>query len=153
MSVRVRSLQAADSARWRDLFQQYITFYQATVAGDVIDLTWQRLLAGADGMAGLVSIDDADTITGLAVIVFHRSSWAADWYCYLEDLFVDPACRGQGIGQALIEAVYTEADRRGASRTYWATHTDNATARRLYDHLAKVSPFVQYVRDENGPTG
>ncbi|MEQ1670829.1 MAG: GNAT family N-acetyltransferase, partial [Hyphomicrobium sp.] len=34
-----------------------------------------------------------------------------------------------------------------ASRTYWATHTDNATARRLYDRLAKVSPFVQYVRD------
>lgn len=146
MPVKVRPVMPGDEARWRDLFQQYITFYEARVADEVIALTWQRLLDRADGMAGFVSIDETDTITGLAVAVFHRSSWADTWYCYLEDLFVDPACRRAGTGRALIEAVYAEADARGASRTYWVTHRDNATARRLYDSLAELSPFVQYVR-------
>jgi len=27
----------------------------------------------------------------------HRSTWSNDFYCYLEDLFVDPARRGKGI--------------------------------------------------------
>jgi GNAT superfamily N-acetyltransferase len=61
-------------------------------------------------------------------------------------LFVDPAARGKGVGRALIEAVYDEADNRGATCTYWATMGNNATARRLYDGLATLSPFVQYRR-------
>jgi GNAT superfamily N-acetyltransferase len=50
------------------------------------------------------------------------------------------------VGRALIEATYREADKRGATRTYWATMEGNATARRLYDRLAKLSGFVQYRR-------
>ena len=53
---------------------------------------------------------------------------------------------GQGIGRALIEAVYSEADAKGCTRTYWATKSDNAAARRLYDDVAMLSPFVQYRR-------
>ena len=68
------------------------------------------------------------------------------YYCYLEDLFVDIDTRRTGTGRALIEAVYREADRLGATRTYWATKEDNRTARRLYDRLATLSPFVQYRR-------
>ncbi|HEX5600631.1 MAG TPA: GNAT family N-acetyltransferase, partial [Hyphomicrobiaceae bacterium] len=67
-------------------------------------------------------------------------------YCYLEDLFVRPAERGKGIGRALIEAVYKEADARQCTRTYWATQEFNYRARMLYDQLATKSPFVQYRR-------
>jgi GNAT superfamily N-acetyltransferase len=78
--------------------------------------------------------------------VFHPSTWSPTAYCYLEDLFVAREARHHGTGEALIEAVYKEADKRGATRTYWATKEDNATARRLYDRVAKLSPFVQYRR-------
>ena len=106
MSVAVRALALEDEVRWRDLFQQYIVFYKANVAPDIIDLTWQRLINGADGMAGLVAEVPGIGVAGIVVCVFHRSSWSATWYCYLEDLFVDPASRGQGVGRALIEGVY-----------------------------------------------
>ena len=147
MSARVRRLQARDRAQWLALFKGYIAFYQAEVAEDVIETTWRRMLAGDDDFhIGLVAVDAGDAPIGLAHLLFHRSTWSAGWYCYLEDLFVDPTRRRQGAGRALIEAVYREADARGASRTYWMTERGNDTARALYDSLATLSPFVQYRR-------
>jgi GNAT superfamily N-acetyltransferase len=78
--------------------------------------------------------------------VFHRSTWSPTTYCYLEDLYVDRGVRRHGTGRALIEAVYKEADKRGSTRTYWATKADNRQARRLYDRVSSLSDFVQYRR-------
>jgi GNAT superfamily N-acetyltransferase len=147
MNVRVRALEARDKARWLELFKGYIAFYKATVAEDVIETTWERLIAGErDFHVALVAVDDADEAIGLAHILFHRSTWSPTWYCYLEDLFVDPARRKKGTGRALMEATYAAADARGCSRTYWVTQDFNDTARALYDQLATKSPFVQYRR-------
>ena len=146
MAIRVRPVAAKDKARWLELFRGYVTFYEAEVPEPVIAVTWQRLLSGSDNMVGLVAVDETDTPLGFAALVFHRSTWSDSWYCYLEDLFVDPAVRGSGTGRALIEATYAEADRRGASRTYWATAETNARARLLYDRIAELTPFVQYRR-------
>lgn len=144
--LSVRPIAAHDEVRWRELFQDYVTFYGSVVTETVIALTWRRLLAGEDGMTGLVAVDGADRPIGLAHLVFHRSTWSETWYCYLEDLFVDPAVQGSGVGRALINATYAEADRRGATRTYWATQETNTTARRLYDRAGVLTEFVQYRR-------
>jgi GNAT superfamily N-acetyltransferase len=146
MKISVRPVEATDEGPWLALFRDYITFYEATVPEDVIALTWQRLLSRADNMMALVAADEAGRALGIAALVFHRSTWSPSWYCYLEDLFVAPAARGTGIGRALIEATYAEADRRGASRTYWATQEKNETARTLYDRLGQLTDFVQYRR-------
>ena len=146
MKISVRPVEATDEGPWLALFRDYITFYEATVPEDVIALTWQRLLSRADNMMALVAADEAGRALGIAALVFHRSTWSPSWYCYLEDLFVAPAARGRGIGRALIEATYAEADRRGASRTYWATQDKNETARTLYDRLGQLTDFVQYRR-------
>jgi len=147
MSVRVRPLESRDKPVWLILFKGYIEFYQATVPEDVIETLWQRLMRGLEGFhSALVAVDDADSPIGFAHILLHRSTWSNGHYCYLEDLFVDPAQRGKGVGRALIEAVYAHADAQGCSRTYWMTQETNATARALYDRVASKSPFVQYRR-------
>jgi GNAT superfamily N-acetyltransferase len=147
MSVRVRRLEEKDKRAWLGLFKGYIAFYKATVPDEVIETTWSRLVAGAEGFhIALVAVDEADVPLGLAHLLIHRSTWTPTWYCYLEDLFVDPARRKKGTGRALIEAVYREADARQCSRTYWVTQEFNYAARTLYDQVATKSPFVQYRR-------
>jgi GNAT superfamily N-acetyltransferase len=147
MSTRIRRLQERDKPVWLGLFKGYIEFYKATVADEVIEGTWARLMAGAaDFHIALVAVDDADRPIGLAHVIFHRSTWSPTWYCYLEDLFVDPARRQKGTGRALIEATYREADARGCTRTYWTTQDFNYRARSLYDQVATKSPFLQYRR-------
>jgi len=147
MTGNVRPLSAADQGRWQVLFRGYIDFYQANVADEVIAQTWRRLMTAAEGNpVGFVSVDEHDQPAGLAHVLFHRSTWSPTWYCYLEDLFVDPGHRGQGHAGALIAAIYAEADRRQCTRTYWVTQERNAGARALYDRFATKSEFVQYRR-------
>ena len=109
-TIEVRAVTADDHAEWLRLFRDYITFYEEDVPEDVIATTWRRLLAQEDNMIALIAIANGRAL-GIANLVFHRSTWARDWYCYLEDLFVAPGARGKGVGRALIEAVYAEADR------------------------------------------
>src|SRR5262249_14808000 len=98
--MHVRGVEARDREAWEKLFRAYIEFYRARVADDVVELSWRRLLTGGAGdPVGLVAVDDADVPFGLAHIVFHRSTWSATWYCYLEDLFVDPTRRKTGAGR------------------------------------------------------
>ena len=147
MSITVRRIEAKDKAAWAPLFKGYIAFYKATVADDVLELTWQRLMEGAgDFHIGFVAVDAQDGPIGIAHVLFHRSTWSATHYCYLEDLFVQPDLRAKGIGRALIDAVYREADARNCTRTYWMTQEFNYRARGLYDQMATKSPFVQYRR-------
>lgn len=140
--ARIRPLAPDDRAAWQTLWDGYLTFYEATLPPDITDRTFARLLEAAEPMHALVAVD-GDRLVGLAHYLLHRSTWA-DRYCYLEDLFADPHARGQGVGRALIEAVAAQAREAHAARLYWVTRTDNATARKLYDRVAKASDFVQY---------
>ncbi len=77
-------------------------------------------------------------------IIFHRSTILIGPTCYLQDLFTNEAARGNGIGRALIEAVYERAKIAGSPRVYWQTHESNVTAMKLYDKVAERSGFVVY---------
>jgi GNAT superfamily N-acetyltransferase len=64
--------------------------------------------------------------------------------CYLQDLFTSEESRGQGVGRALIRAVYKRAGEAGSTRVYWLTQETNLVARGLYDTLAERSGFIVY---------
>ncbi len=83
---------------------------------------------------------------GLVHYLFHRHGWRIENVCYLQDLYADPDVRGTGIGRALIEAVYAAADREGCPNVYWLTQDFNETARKLYDRIGKLTPFIKYSR-------
>ena len=91
-----------------------------------------------------MAVGGDDRPVGLAHLVFHPSTWSLDAYCYLEDLYVEPAARGTGAAQALFGAVYAEADARGAERVYWLTQAYNGAARSLYDGVGHLTSFVVY---------
>ena len=76
--------------------------------------------------------------------ILHANTWNDQPVCYLEDLFVDSALRGQGAGRLLIETLVDKAKEAGWFRVYWMTHKDNATARILYDKLAVATDWVRY---------
>lgn len=144
----IRALTADDYPGWLPLWRGYLRFYRGEVSDEVTLGTFRRLVGGLDGMTGLVAEDPAGTggLAGLAHLVFHPSTWASQPYCYLEDLFVAPSARGSGLSRQLIDAVYAEADRRGAARVYWETQEYNGAARSLYDLVAHRTSFVIYER-------
>jgi rsbT co-antagonist protein RsbR len=145
--VHVRPLAAADLERWRTLWQGYLDFYRSTLPAEITQLTWRRLLDPGHPFQGLAAVTAEDRIDGIVHFHMHGSTWAKVSYCYLEDLFVDPGCRGQGLGRTLIEAVYRAADEQGAERVYWHTEKTNEQAQYLYRQVAELTPFVQFRRE------
>lgn len=143
MAVVIKALDAGQRAAWEPLWQGYLAFYKASIGQDVTDLTFARLSTKGGVMGGFLAWD-GERAVGMVNWVRHPSCWTAGDYCYLQDLFVDPAARGLGAGRALIEAVYAEARAGGCSRVYWLTHETNHEAMQLYDRIADRSGFLQY---------
>ncbi len=144
MSI-VRRLVLSDRDAWLLLWSDYCAFYRAEIAEHVRDEVFERLCAGKQLLA-LVAADATDRPVGFAHLVFHPSTWSTCSRAYLEDLFVDRTERGVGVGRALIEKAYGEADARGADRVYWITQEYNGAARSLYDTLARRTSYVIYRR-------
>jgi GNAT superfamily N-acetyltransferase len=144
--LTIRPLGPADEADWRRLWTAYPAFYETAVPEQVYVSSFRRLL-GDDprDFNGLLAVLDGRPV-GLAHYLFHRHGWKTEDVCYLQDLYADPEVRGRGIGRALIEAVYAVADAAGAPSVYWLTQEFNATARRLYDRVGKLTPFIKYQR-------
>jgi ribosomal protein S18 acetylase RimI-like enzyme len=145
MNTIVRPLQPTDRERWNELWRGYLQFYKHDLPADLTELTWRRLLDPAHPFQGFAALD-GERIAGIVHFHVHASTWARVGYCYLEDLFVDPACRGQGLGRTLIEAVFRAADEQRAERVYWHTENTNDRAQRLYQQVAELTPFVQFRR-------
>jgi ribosomal protein S18 acetylase RimI-like enzyme len=72
---------------------------------------------------------------GLAVLRFRPALWSDGLDCYLEELYVVPDRRGEGIGRALLEGAMTEARRNGAVHMDLGTSEDDVAARALYERL------------------
>lgn len=147
--VTIRPLEAGDEAEWRRLWTAYLEFYESSVSEEVYRSSFDRMLAGNAGapneFRGLIATLGGKPV-GLVHYLFHRHGWKIENVCYLQDLYADPDVRGKGIGRALIEAVYAAADAEGCPTVYWNTQDFNATARKLYDRIGTLTPFIKYTR-------
>ncbi len=139
----IRKLTENDYEQWKTLWYGYLGSYVAELSENVTNTTFTRLISDAEPMHCLVT-EEHGTLTGLVHFVLHRSTWATENYCYLEDLFVAVDARKNGTGRALIEAVNAAAKDLNCSRVYWVTRENNYRARSLYDQLAVKSDFIQY---------
>jgi GNAT superfamily N-acetyltransferase len=142
-TVLIRPVGPDERAAWEPLWAGYLEFYKTSLPSEHSDVAWRRFHDPAEPMFLLGAYVDGK-LTGIVQYLFHRSTWTPGNYCYLQDLFVAEGARGLKLGRRLIEAVYAKAQEAGASRVYWLTQEDNATARLLYDRVAQKSGFIQY---------
>jgi ribosomal protein S18 acetylase RimI-like enzyme len=123
-SVSVRAARPNDESRWRELWADYLTFYELTLDPAITDATWQ--------------------VVGFSLSLTHEGTWIHNLECYLEDLYVDASARGKGVGRALLDDLVGLCRDNGWSRLYWHTAEDNGTARKLYDSYVETDGHIRY---------
>jgi GNAT superfamily N-acetyltransferase len=144
--IAVRRPTPTDEAVWRSLWGQYQQFYEVSISETVTGAVWRRLFDASEPVACFLAIE-GDWPLGFVHVIVHRSFWTEGDYCYLQDLFVEPNFRKQGVARALIDQAACYAAEQGCSRLHWLTHESNRTAQRLYNRIAERSGFIQYVQE------
>ncbi len=144
LSVTIRPVLASDESAWRRLWTGYLDYYETALPEAVYQRSFARVTGAQPGPFRGLLAEAAGRPVGLVHAIIHPSSWVEDRVTYLQDLFTLPEARGLGVARALIEAVYGLADAEGAPEVYWFTQDFNATARRLYDRIGVLTPYIRY---------
>jgi GNAT superfamily N-acetyltransferase len=107
------------------------------LSGEVVatEAALAETLFGARPAAEVLLAEEAGRAVGFALFFQNYSTFLARPGIYLEDLFVEPALRGKGIGKALLKAVARLAVERGCGRFEWAVLDWNAPAIGFYESL------------------
>ena len=75
---------------------------------------------------------EGDELLGMVSLLWSTSTALGGPVAWLEDLVVDPARRGQGVGQALLDQAIVFGRERGILRITLLTDGDNVRAQTLY---------------------
>jgi ribosomal protein S18 acetylase RimI-like enzyme len=84
---------------------------------------------------------------GIAVIRLRPALWSEGLDAYLEELYVAPDLRGQGIGRALLEGAMDAAREAGAVAIELGTSVDDTAAIGLYESCG----FTNREGEPDGP--
>ncbi|HWT69534.1 MAG TPA: GNAT family N-acetyltransferase [Pseudomonas sp.] len=141
--IDIRQVSADDYAAWLPLWKAYLRFYKTELPEAVTDSSWQRMLDPNEPTHAALAWADGKAV-GMVHFIYHRSNWAIENSCYLQDLLVAPETRGTGVGRQLIEYVYATAKADGCNKVHWLTHETNATAIQLYERIAERPGFIQF---------
>ncbi|MGX9962326.1 N-acetyltransferase family protein [Roseomonas sp. F4] len=143
---RITALAPHHRDDWDRLYAGYAAFYNVEQTAEMRARVWGWIMDPAHPVKALVAEDAAGRPIGLAHYREFSRPLAAGAGGYLDDLFVDPAARGQRIADALIEAVTEIGRQRGWGVIRWITADDNYRGRGVYDRLATRTMWITYDR-------
>ena len=144
MTFHIRPVHDRDFFNWLPLFASYGDFYGTPVPDEKALLVWSWITEKTHGVSALVAQDDNGSLVGLAHYRTFARPLAGGTGIYIDDLFVTPDARGNGIATALIENVTDIARAQGAGIVRWITAPDNDEAQILYDKIADRTDWVTY---------
>ena len=131
-------------AGWGRLFAGYAAFYGVAQTEAMRETVWGWILDPAAEVKALLSEAPDGGPVGLAHYRAFARPLRASRGLFLDDLFVDPAWRGQGVAEALLAALAERAAAEGCDLVRWITAEDNARARAVYDRVAQATRWVTY---------
>jgi GNAT superfamily N-acetyltransferase len=135
VAVNLREATPADIGEILRLVKALAEYEHEPDAVKADEALLHEALFGATANAhGLIAELDCRAV-GFAVWFHNFSTWTGKRGIYLEDLFVEPAARGKGIGKSLMVRIAQIAVERGCGRFEWAVLDWNAPAIAIYRAL------------------
>ncbi|MAT60808.1 MAG: GNAT family N-acetyltransferase [Micrococcales bacterium] len=142
--VELRSPVSDDFDSWVNLYRQYCRFYKAELTDAGLETVWGWLRDPDHVLEGMLAAGPAGDIVGFAHYRQAPEPLTGGYTGFLDDLFVAPAARSNGVGRALLQWVIDISVARKWSGLQWLTAEDNTDARRLYDRVGKATSWVTY---------
>ncbi|MEK6252097.1 MAG: GNAT family N-acetyltransferase [Actinomycetota bacterium] len=131
--MRIEQVGEADLADLLPMMRAYCDFYEVAPRDADLEGLARALIADPDreGIQLLARADGGEPL-GFATVFWSWQTLSAARVAVMNDLFVVPEARKQGVGRALIEECRRRARERDAAELVWEAALDNETAQRLY---------------------
>ncbi len=143
--VIVRPAESEFFEDWRRLYQGYAGFYKVPMNEDIENTVWGWIMNQDHEVEGFLAfLEGQDRPCGLAHVRRMPSPLRGTEIGFLDDLYVDPAARGNQAGKALFAALRDHARQKDWNKIRWITADDNYRARSLYDNLSSKTMWNTY---------
>ena len=134
--MTLRPATPADAATVHGLILDLAAYEKMSADVVATEADTRAALAGDAGPRLQVVLAEEDgAAVGFALFFPIYSTFRGNWGMYLEDLYVRPDFRGQGVGYALLQRVAQEAVQAGAQRLDWVVLDWNRLAIDFYERL------------------
>ncbi len=147
--IEVRAARPGDEAVILGFIRDLAEYERSpeSVAITESQLTTSLFAPDAQVFAHLAMMDGEPC--GMALWFLDFSTWTGRPGIHLEDLYVTPESRGQGIGRRLLATLVSIANERGYARINWSVLTWNEPALSFYRNLgaAPQDEWINYRLD------
>ena len=116
----IRSATPADVPTIARLIRALAEYERLSHAVVLEEAKLHEHLFGPRPYAEVLLAEDGGAVVGFALFFHSYSTFAGKPCIYLEDLFVEPAKRGQGLGKALLKRLAKLAIERDCARLEWS---------------------------------
>ncbi|MCB1537690.1 MAG: GNAT family N-acetyltransferase [Rhodospirillales bacterium] len=140
--VRIVPMTREHTVGWRTLWHMNVG---NALEKPVIDYTERMILDAQAPLFALLAITEDGEIAGLLHGVVHPVAGSMNPICYMQDLYVHPARRRQGIAARLIESLAAMGRVQKWDRIYWLTDKANTEAQALYRNKAIALDFTFHI--------
>ena len=143
-AVDIRRLAENDRAAWEGLWRANLGHFAAPdQARADMPVIWQRLMDQTAPLLGWLVLYQGRA-AGLAHVILRQHSFSTAQIAILEDLWIAPFARRQGLAERLVARLVQEGRAQGWRRIEWETGAENLAAQRLYDRIATLDPVKRY---------
>jgi GNAT superfamily N-acetyltransferase len=144
--IKVARAEANEKDQWIRLWRLWQRHMSGAVPDEVTERTWQMALDPQSSLLILLAYSAAAEAIGFATVSFAPFAWTGSDIAFLQDLFVMDRNRGEGAGEALLNAVYAQADTRGAAQVYWMVDEKDEKLQHFYARHGIRTPYLRYMR-------
>lgn len=144
MTITVTNIDLVDREDWAQLYQGYAEFYQVPMNEQILDTVWAWIHDADNPFFGLIAKDQTGKAVGLMHCRQMPSPLRGALVGFLDDLFVDPEARGQGVVEELYVALNQLGEQQGWPFIRWITAENNYRGRAVYDKLSDKTHWVTY---------
>lgn len=145
MSALLRTARREDAAELLRLIRSLARYEKAEDQVETDEAQLASTLFDAGATAHAIVAEQDGRLVGMAIYFFNYSTWQGRNGLYLEDLFVEPACRGAGLGKALLAQLAAIAVEQNCGRFEWSVLDWNTPAIEFYESLG-AHPQSEWVR-------
>ena len=131
----IRPAVADDVPATLSLVRELATYERAASSVVATEADLAAALFGPSPAVFCHVAEEDGAVVGFALWFLNFSTWLGRHGLYLEDLYVQPAYRGRGLGKALLETLVGIARERGYGRVEWWVLDWNSPAQAFYRSL------------------